>query len=184
MNPDFFGTIRREGSLRAGCGTDFSRRRSLLGQSSGFSLLELMISLSLLAISLLGMLSLTTTSIQANLENDIRNAATRLTGQIAEILLVQPITSLATCGLHADATDPAFNAAYTYGAGNGCLTAGYQTFPNPNSIVRGTVQYPFNVTWTVVPLSDELRQVEISIRYTYKTKTIVQNAVVYKHKTT
>ena len=70
-----------------------SRLTNVFRESDGFSLLELMISLVILTVSILALLSLTITSIQANLQNDIRNAAIRLTNQTAEVLLAQPIAS-------------------------------------------------------------------------------------------
>lgn len=160
--------------------------RKLIGGKSGFSLLELMISVSILAVSLLGLLSLTATSIQANLENDVRNASTRLITQTSEILLAQPIDGLVTCGLHADATVAGYTAGYTYTAANACLGGGggdFARYPNPLQTIRGSMTYPYNITWNVFPLTNDLKQATITIAYSYRGKVVQKDSVIYVHRT-
>ena len=171
-----------------------SRLTNVFRESDGFSLLELMISLVILTVSILALLSLTITSIQANLQNDIRNAAIRLTNQTAEVLLAQPIETLTTCGLHAEPTDistnpaavsPYYNAAYTYSVTNSCLDGAgtlYGRYPNPVQTIRGTRQYSYNITWAVTNLTNDLRQVDISVEYFYNGREITKQAVIYKHR--
>lgn len=173
-------TMRESARFSISIGTE-----TLLRENHGFTLLELMISLSLLAISMLSLLTLTTTSIQANLENDVRNGAIRLINQTAEVLLVQPIEGVVTCGLHAESKDPNFIAAYTFTSTNGCLEGGgaqYKKYPNPLHSVRGALQYPYNITWTVQTLSNDLKQAQINVTYVYRNKTVQNNSVIFKHK--
>jgi type II secretory pathway component PulJ len=163
-------------------------------REEGFSLLELMISMTFLAISMLGLLSLTTTSIQANLENDIRNGSVRLINQTAEILLAEPIERVVTCGVHAEPNDlagvlnnqaPFYNVVYPYSAGNTCLGGAgiYSRYPNPTQAIRGTMTYPYNITWTVSNLTSDLSQANITVKYLYRGRVTIQQAVIYKHKT-
>ena len=171
-----------------------SRLTDVFRESDGFSLFELMISLAILTVSILALLSLTITSIQANLQNDIRNASIRLTNQTAEILLAQPIETLTTCGLHAEPVDintnpaaaaPYYTASYTYSVTNGCLEGAgalYSRYPNPVQTIRGTRSHSYNITWTVTNLTNDLRQADISVEYFYNGREIRNQAVIYKHR--
>lgn len=52
----------------------------------GFSLIEMMIALVILSVSILGMTSLSLTMMRSNNETEMRNAAVRLTSEVAEDL--------------------------------------------------------------------------------------------------
>lgn len=52
----------------------------------GFTLIEMMIALVILSVAILGMTSLTLTTIRTNSENELRNAAVRVTSEVAEDL--------------------------------------------------------------------------------------------------
>src|SRR3989338_7623526 len=80
-----------------------------IAADKAFSLIEMMIALFILTVAVLGLLNLTITSIRVNLQNDMRNTSIRLTSQTAEILLAQPIDSVATCGLTPDSSTGAMN---------------------------------------------------------------------------
>lgn len=119
----------------------------------GFSLVEMLIALVILSVSILGMTSLTLTTMTANFDNDLRNAAVRVTSEVAEDLGATPIESVVST-----------------------VTAEIR-----QASIRGT-NFPFEVTRTVIPLSNDLRQVNITVSYTSKGVTKTNSAVVYKHR--
>lgn len=144
----------------------------LLANDSGFSLLEMVIANFILVISILGLLSLTTTSMGVNKQNDIRNTATRITAQVAEILDAQPIDNVVTGGLSPyDNTNTAIK------------NPDFKQYPNPNQTIRGFTQ-SYNVTWTVTTLTNDLREVQIAVQYTYQGRPYSNNTVIYKHRIT
>lgn len=117
----------------------------------GFTLIEMMIALVILSVSILGMTSLTLTSIRVNMENDLRNAAVRVTTEVAEDLGALPIDEVIT---------------------------GTET---RQVIIRGG-NYAFTVARNVSPLTNDLRQVDITVSYTHRGITQTNSAVVYKHR--
>lgn len=137
--------------------------------SRGFSLIEMMIALFILSVSILALLSLTLTSIQVNMRNDIRNTAIRLTNQTAEILLVQPIGNVVSGGLR------------PYDATNAALSPNFNQYPDPDPILRGSKQ-AYTVTWVVSNLTNDLRQITITVQYNYKGTQYTNSTVVYKHR--
>jgi prepilin-type N-terminal cleavage/methylation domain-containing protein len=119
----------------------------------GFTLIEMLIALVILSVSILAMTSMTLTAIRTNLDNDLRNAAIRLTAEVAEDLGALPIESVVATGT-----------------------------PETRQVsIRGGV-FPYQVTRTVTPLSNDLRQVNITVSYTSKGVTKTNSAVVYKHR--
>lgn len=119
----------------------------------GFTLIEMLIALVILSVSILAMTSLTLTAIRANLDNDLRNAAIRLTAEVAEDLGAMPIESVV--------------ATVT---------------PETRQVsIRGGV-FPYQVTRTVTTLTNDLRQVNITVSYTSQGVTKTNSAVVYKHR--
>lgn len=137
--------------------------------SRGFSLVEMMIALFILSVSILALLSLTLTSIQVNLRNDIRNTAIRLTNQTAEILLVQPIGNVVSGGLT------------PYDGTNSALSPDFRQYPNPLQTIRGSTQ-TYAVTWVVANLTNDLSQITITVQYNYKGTQYTNSTVVYKHR--
>lgn len=123
--------------------------------SRGFSLVEMLIALVILSVSILGMTSLTLTSIRTNLDNDLRNAAVRVTTEVAEDLGAMSIEDVVSTPV---------------------LT------PEVRQVsIRGT-NVPYTVTRTVTSLTNDLRQVDITVSYTSKGVTKTNSAVVYKHR--
>lgn len=157
----------------------------LLSNEHGFSLLEMLIASVVLLISMLALLGLTITSIQVNMQNDIRNTAIRLTTQTAEALLTQPVESLNDCGLSPDPNAPNYNAAFTYDVNNACLGTtganGFRVYPNPVQSIRG-VNRSFNIVWDVTTLTNDLRQIAIAVSYEYRGRDYTNNTVIYKHR--
>jgi hypothetical protein len=98
------------------------------------------------------MTSLTLTTMRTNFDNDLRNAAVRITSEVAEDLGATPIENVVS------------------------------TVETRQASIRGT-NVPFLVTKTVPsPLSNDLRQVNITVSYTSQGVTKTNSAVVYKHR--
>lgn len=143
----------------------------LLSNDSGFSLLEMMIADIILLISILGLFSLTTKSMEVNNRNEIRNTGIRITTQVAEIILAQPFDNIVSGGLS------------PYNNSNPALTPDFRQYPNPDQTIRGFTQL-YNVTWNVIALTNDLREIQISVLSTYLGQQYSNNAVVYKHRKT
>ena len=152
----------------------------------GFSLVEMMIALVIMAISFLALSAVMVSAISVNLENELRNASLRLTSQAAEALLTLPVDSITTCGVTKDVEAPNYNSAYTYDNGNECLGPGegdYQKYPDPDQAIRN-VRQKFNITWNVTTLSGNTAQIIISVAYrNNRGEDHINNAVIYKHST-
>jgi type IV pilus assembly protein PilV len=123
--------------------------------SRGFSLVEMLIALLILSVSILGMTSLTLTSIRTNLDNDLRNGAVRITTEVAEDLGAMPIEDVVSTPV---------------------LT------PETRQVSIRGVNVPYTVTRTVTSLTNDLRQIDITVSYTSKGVTKTNSAVVYKHR--
>lgn len=70
--------------------------KSLLKREAGFSLAEMLVALVILSVSILAMTSMTLTAIKVNVDNNMRNTAVRLTGEITEDLFITPFDQLVT----------------------------------------------------------------------------------------
>ncbi len=136
--------------------TAFNRRMRVIvsNDDRGFSLIELMVSLVILSVSLLALLSVIITSIQVNRQNDLRNAAIRLTGETAENFLSTPIDSIAIGG----PTSTTLSV----------------------KIRTGTVSY--TVSSFVSLLSNDLKQINITVSYPFNGQTYSNQSVIYKHR--
>ena len=77
----------------------------IVRNNKGFSLIEMMIALVIMAFTLLALSAAMVNSISVNLENELRNTAIRLTNQTAEVLLALPIDSINSCGLTPDSVN-------------------------------------------------------------------------------
>jgi len=154
------------------------------GNSNGFSLLELLVAVAIIAFTLLALCSAMVNAISANLGNELRNTAVRLTNQTAEVLLALPIESIQSCGATADLHARNYNPSYTYDSSNACLgiDTDYQRYPRPEQSVKG-FQQSFNIIWNITSLSNNLRQVTITVAYRHREEHFENNAVIYKHRT-
>lgn len=119
----------------------------------GFSLIEMLIALVILSVSILGMTTLTLTAMRANFDNDLRNAVVRVTSEVAEDLGAMPIENVVST----------------------------VTPETRQANIRG-INVPFLVTRTVFPLTNDLRQINITVSYTSNGVTKTNSAVVYKHR--
>jgi prepilin-type N-terminal cleavage/methylation domain-containing protein len=153
------------------------------GNSSGFSLLEMLIAVVIIAFTLLALCSAMVNAISANLGNELRNTAVRLTNQTAEVLLALPIDNIQSCGATADPLARNYNVSYTYDSTNACLgiAADYQKYPRPEQSVKG-YQQRFNIIWNVTSINDNLRQVTITVAYRHREEHFENSAVIYKHR--
>ncbi len=153
--------------------------------SKGFSLIEMMIALVVIAFTLLALSAAMVSSVTVSMENELRNAAVRLTNQTAEILLALPIESINTCGITPEPSLPNYNASYAYDNTNICLGAiadEYKKYPNPIQPIKGFHQQ-FNTVWTVSDLNSNLKQITIAVIYKHNNENHTNNAVIYKHRT-
>jgi prepilin-type N-terminal cleavage/methylation domain-containing protein len=153
--------------------------------SNGFSLVEMLVALVIIAITLLGLAAVTLSSITVNIRNDLRNTGVRLTNQTAEVLLALPPDGIISCGITPDPDGPNYNASYTYSSTNTCLgatDADYKKYPNPVQTVKGFKQN-FNITWAVTTLNSNLRQITITVANRYRNENFTNNAVIYRHRT-
>ena len=109
------------------------------GNSKGFSLIEMLIAVVIIAFTLLALCSAMVNAISANLGNELRNTAVRLTNQTAEVLLALPIDSIQSCGATADPLARNYNVSYTYDSSNACLgiDTDYQKYPETGAIRQG-----------------------------------------------
>jgi Tfp pilus assembly protein PilV len=144
----------------------------------------MLVAVVIIAFTLLALCSAMVNAISANLGNELRNTAVRLTNQTAEVLLTLPIDSIQSCGATADPLARNYNVSYTYDSSNACLgiDTDYQKYPGPVQSVKG-FQQSFNIIWDVTALSDNLRQVTITVAYRHRDEHFENSAVIYKHRT-
>lgn len=153
--------------------------------NEGFSLIEMMTALVIIALTLLALSAVLIHAIQVNVGNDLRNAAVRLSSQTAEVLLALPFDSLRSCGLTADQTAPFYDESYRYDAGNLCLNNApneYLNYPNPVQTIKGFSQ-KFNITWDVLDLNELAKQITVHVSYRERDEYHLHSAVLYRHRT-
>jgi prepilin-type N-terminal cleavage/methylation domain-containing protein len=156
----------------------------IVRNSKGFSLVEMMIAIVIIAISFLALSAAIVRSISVNIENELMNSAVRLTTRTAEVLLSLPIDSLHSCGVTADPEAPRYSGAYQYDDSNDCLGAeagDYLRFTDPVQTIKG-IRRKYNVNWDVTVLNSNLRQITISVDYRYRGQNHMNNTVIYKHR--
>jgi prepilin-type N-terminal cleavage/methylation domain-containing protein len=124
----------------------------LIKRDDGFTLVEMMVALVILSVSILALTSVTITAMKVNLDNDTRNAAVRLTGEITEDLFIVPFDSLVSS------------------------VAPHQT---RTVQLRGATK-DFTVKWTVTSTTATLKQILIVVSYDIKGKTFTNRSVVYR----
>jgi len=153
--------------------------------SKGFSLIEMMVALVVIAFTLLALSAAMVSSVTVSMENELRNAAVRLTNQTAEVLLALPVESANTCGITPEPSLPNYNSSYAYDNTNICLGVvvdEYKKYPNPIQSIKGFHQ-KFNTVWTVSSLNNNLKQITIAVAYKHSNDNHINSAVIYKHRT-
>lgn len=143
--------------------------KSLKNGQAGYTLIEMMVAVTILAVALLGLGGLVATSMQNNLKNDLRGIAVRVAGETAEAIRTQPFDSVANGSLA------------PYDNTNAALAPDFQLFPNPVRQVRSGSR-AFTVSWTVLLRSDDLLEVSIQVQYTLKGETLTNNSTIYRHR--
>lgn len=135
--------------------------------NKGFSLIELLISMFIIMISMLALANSTGHFLRVNLDNDIRNTATKLANQTGEALYTLHFSdSYISQGVHNRIPNDAGMTA--------------KGIPDTMHTVRGSRQN-FNIGWIVVQKTNEVLEITVTVNYTFRGKTISQNAVIYKH---
>lgn len=152
--------------------------------SEGFSLIELMTALVIIALALLALSSVLVYTIRINVANDLRNTTVRLMSHTGAALLALPFDAVRSCGLTADPGAPNYDDSYRYDSGNDCLNVhphDYLKYPNPIQTINGFRQR-FNITWDVMPLGDDLRQITIRVSYNKSNEEHVHRSVLFRHR--
>lgn len=142
-------------------------RHRRAARNNGFTLIELLIAVVIIMVSMLALMTSIEISIRTNMDNEIRNFAIRVTNETAEALLALPIN----------------DAELTVGsAHNNTYTQAQQDrgFPNPTQSVRAFQQF-YTITWDVTAPSDNLRQININVTYTYRNRSFSNSSLIYKH---
>jgi hypothetical protein len=155
----------------------------------------------IISVSILGLMALTLTTMRSNMQDEMKSGAVRLTSQVAEIILAQPMEGVpaGSCGLSApqkqttgttNAPTPA-NTDMTYGDTNSCLGARFSVYPNPSQAAQqGTVDY--TILWNTLDLSPDLKQITIDVYYPQPGTSCPQTdttgcgrhtVTLYKHRT-
>lgn len=152
--------------------------------SKGFSMIEMLTALVIIALALLVLSAVLIHAIQINVSNDLRNAAVRMANHTAEVILALPFDSVRSCGLTADPNSLNYSDVYRYDEGNTCLNdspGDYLKYPNPVQTIKGFRQ-KFNITWDVTRLNDHLGQVIIQVAYKESNRDHFHSAVIYKDR--
>ncbi len=148
----------------------FSVSNLRLKQSqAGYTLIEMMVAVTILAITMLGLGGLVTTSIQNNLENDLRNLALRMTTETAAALRTQPFDAIVDGNLE------------PYDENNVAMGDDFEFFPNPVQKVRSGNR-TFTVTWDVDENSStsDLLVISIQVQYTHRGQDHINNSTIYR----
>lgn len=144
----------------------------IVKSDKGFTLIEMMIALLILAISLLGFFAAITASIDSNLRNEIRNTGVGLTTQVVETLIAQDFDALVAGTCIMDPADPT----------PGCLVPNATFYPSPTATIRSGYLQDYAFTWTISDLNIDLKQIEINLSYTYRGDDLDYDSVIYKHR--
>lgn len=123
-----------------------------MSSEEGFTLIEMMIATFVLSISLLGMTGLILTAIQANRQNELRNAAVTLTTQMAEEYFSESFGKITSRDAETVSMD-----------------------------VKG-IPVGFTRSSNVTDISDKLKRIELTVEYTYRGNTYTNNSIIYRNK--
>ena len=151
-------------------GTAYSRAA---GQC-GFSLIEVLVATAISAVSILGLMAMTVISIKSNQRDDRRNDAVRVTSETAEVLMASPFDEVEDCSL-ASATP----------SSPSCLSEDAELFPDPvqdGLVVSDDSDVRYNTSWNVTEISDDLKQVDITVEYSDGTTQQTNEVTIYKHR--
>lgn len=132
-----------------------SRRNGMRerARQRGFSLIEMMMALFILAVSILGLTAVTIKSMQVNVGNDLRNTAIRLANQKVEDLTAQPIDDITTDSVTEDIR-----------------------------LRNGAITKSFTTGWNVTPQTHDLKQIVIIVSYDFGGHSNLYKTVLFKHR--
>ncbi len=131
----------------------------------GFSLVEVMIALVILLLVFMGLIQASIVSIGANMRNEIRDEATRLTSDIMTQLRAAPFDDLDR--------SPITAAPATPDPANFTVVAALTT----RSIRNTTIPYTVNVT--IQLLDTDHKQITITTQWTWQGETMTHTIVTY-----
>ncbi|HAK58964.1 MAG TPA: hypothetical protein DCO77_01100 [Nitrospiraceae bacterium] len=143
--------------------------RKRVRNSKGFSLIEMMVAIVFIMISMLALLTASLTTMQTNMKNELRNIAITISNQTAEVLLALP----------EDDTEVTDGSVHSRIAGD--TTQDAKGFPFKKHSVR-SYQQEYDIQWDVVSKTDKIKQVTITVTYTFKNKNYSTSSVIYKNK--
>jgi prepilin-type N-terminal cleavage/methylation domain-containing protein len=145
-------------------------------KNKGFTLIEMMIAIMIIMISMLALGTMMEMTIDTNMTNEMRSTAVRLTNQTAEALLAIPTTQDSVI-------DPLLTAStttYTRIASDSHQDS--VGLPKTQQSIRGASK-TFNIQWLVADTTPTMKQIQITVSYQYKGRTLTNSALVYKHST-
>jgi len=152
---------------------------SRAAKQHGFSLIEVLFAVAISSVSILGLMAMTVISIKANQRDDRRNDSVRVASETAEVLMTAPFDTVQSCGL------PPSSQGVTSPA---CFIAdvkGKNILPDPMQSGLAVVSTPgvsYALAWTVTPLSDDLKQIVITVDYTDNAHAQKHAVTIYKHR--
>jgi prepilin-type N-terminal cleavage/methylation domain-containing protein len=141
--------------------------RRAVSNNRGFSLIELLVAMFIIAISMMALLSSILTGMSANLQNDMRDTAIRITNATAEAILSLP-------------QDDAELSPGSHTRTTGNTAQDLKGFPQPVQSIRGT-QQTYTIGWVVAPLATGTMQVTITVALSapYKGNSYTNTSVIY-----
>ncbi|HUJ19489.1 MAG TPA: prepilin-type N-terminal cleavage/methylation domain-containing protein [Nitrospirota bacterium] len=144
-------------------------------KNKGFTLVEMMMAIVIIMVSMMALVTMMMMSMNANLANDMRGAAVRVTNQTAEALLAIPTTP-------DSAVDPLLSAGTHSRIAGDSANQDSRGFPKIQQSIRGTSQ-SFNIQWSVTDTTSTVKQIEVNVGYqNLKTgQTFTNSALVFKH---
>jgi type II secretory pathway pseudopilin PulG len=168
-------------------------------KEAGFSFIEVVFATAILSISVLGLMTLTITSIQSTSRTERTNDSIRLASEVAEVLLEAPFDAVQTCSLVGlETTNQAgATSSSNYNAANACLGVDFKLFPDPEVHSDETIgsapgntsitaaqkaTVPYEMTWTVASLSDDLKQINIQVKYDDGQGARQHDVTIVKHR--
>lgn len=143
-----------------------TRQNSVI-HNKGFSLIELLVALVIIMVSMLAFATMMTLSMRTNLQNDLRDTATKVANQTGEVLVGLPFT------------DPLLNPGGPYIRSSSDNAQNGAGFPYPVQMVRGK-NYTFDISWTITKLTDASLQITTAVTGTYRNVGYTRNAIVFK----
>lgn len=154
---------------------------SVISNKKGFTLIELMIAVVIIAISMLAMLSSMQTAIRINADNSARSTAVRLTNQTAEVLhslqwayVGNPQQLLTDAELSAGVHTRVAGDTAQDGKGFPVLTQSIRNF-----------RQDYQIQWTVEDMSTTTKRITITVTYTRPGRQGLDpysnSAVIFRH---